>query len=105
VGELRDFIVAGRAEIPAAQDHRPDPPRRQGLEQGRWMRCAVLDYWFGSDADDSAVAREARAACGGTASAIDDDLRSKFGAKVELAGRNELIGWQGTPAGLLALIL
>ena len=66
---------------------------------------AVLDYWFGSDADDSAVARNKGGMWWNSTPAIDGDLRAKFGAQAELAGRNELIGWQATPAGLLALIL
>jgi len=66
---------------------------------------AVLDYWFGSDADDSVVARNKGGMWWNSTPTIDDDLRSKFGAQVELAGRNELIGWDAMPEGLLALIL
>jgi uncharacterized protein (DUF924 family) len=66
---------------------------------------AVLDYWFGSDADDTAVAREKSAVWWKSNPLIDDDLRVRFGNLVEMAGRNELNEWAATPRGLLALIL
>lgn len=67
--------------------------------------AAVLDYWFGSEADDSVVARNKGGMWWNSTPIIDDEMRSKFGTQVELAGRGELSGWGGTPAGLLALIL
>jgi hypothetical protein len=93
VGELRDFIVAGRAEFLLRKTIGPIRPRRQGLNKvdGCGRRTRLLVRFRRGRLRWS---RGTRAACGGTAlPAIDGDLRSKFGAQVELAGRNELIGW------------
>ena len=65
----------------------------------------VLDCWFGSDQDDAVVARQKGGMWWKSDSAVDDDLRTRFSDRVEMAGRNELNEWAATPHGLLALIL
>ena len=66
---------------------------------------AILDYWFGANADDGAVAQEKGALWWKSNPAVDEELRSNFADGVESAGRNELENWASTPSGLLALIL
>ena len=65
----------------------------------------VLDYWFGSDPDDTVAAREKGDMWWRSSSAIDDDIRTGYAVLVESAGRSELDEWASTPRGLLALIL
>ncbi len=62
---------------------------------------SVIDYWFGANADDAAKSHVWFKAD----AAVDDEIRTRFGALVEAAGRNELSAWTQTPEGLLALIL
>jgi uncharacterized protein (DUF924 family) len=66
---------------------------------------SILDYWFGANADDGAVAKEKSALWWKSDPAVDEELRSNFADAVESAGRNELEDWTSTPQGLLALIL
>jgi uncharacterized protein (DUF924 family) len=66
---------------------------------------AILDYWFGANADDGAVAKEKGALWWKSDPAVDEELRRIFADGVESAGRNELDEWASTPRGLLALIL
>ena len=65
----------------------------------------VLDYWFGSDPDDTVAAREKGDMWWRSSSVIDDDIRTGYAVLVESAGRSELDEWASTPRGLLALIL
>jgi uncharacterized protein (DUF924 family) len=66
---------------------------------------AILDCWFGSDAEDAVVASKRGSLWWKSDPAVDDDLRARFADLVEKAGRNELGEWASTPRGLLALIL
>ncbi|MEO8004679.1 MAG: DUF924 family protein [Betaproteobacteria bacterium] len=66
---------------------------------------ALLEYWFGTDVDDSVVASTKAGLWWKSDPAVDDDLRKRFADLVEKAGRNELGEWASTPRGLLALIL
>jgi uncharacterized protein (DUF924 family) len=66
---------------------------------------ALLDYWFGLDADDAAVASKKGGLWWKSDPAVDEDLRVRFADLVERAGRNELGEWALKPPGLLALIL
>lgn len=65
----------------------------------------ILDYWFGSNPDDAATAREKRHIWWEADPAVDAEIRARFGDLVEAAGRNELSDWAETPRGLLALTL
>jgi len=65
----------------------------------------VLDYWFGSNADEAAVVRQKGGMWWKSDAAVDDDLRTRFTEAVEMAGRDELDNWDSTPRGLLALII
>jgi uncharacterized protein (DUF924 family) len=65
----------------------------------------VLHYWFGSSADEAAVAREKGGIWWKSDAAVDDDLRTRFAEAVEMAGRDELHEWPSSPRGLLALII
>jgi uncharacterized protein (DUF924 family) len=65
----------------------------------------ILEYWFGSNPDDAAVAREKADLWWKADPATDQEIRDRFGDLVEAAGRGELSGWAETPRGLLALIL
>jgi uncharacterized protein (DUF924 family) len=66
---------------------------------------ALLDYWFGPDADDAAVAGKKAGLWWKSDPAVDDDLRTRFADLVDKGGHNELDEWVSTPRGLLALIL
>jgi uncharacterized protein (DUF924 family) len=66
---------------------------------------AILDCWFGSDAEDAIVASKKGGLWWKSDPAVDDDLRARFSNLVEKGGRNELDEWASTPRGLLALIL
>lgn len=65
----------------------------------------VLEFWFGSNPDDGAVAREKADLWWKANPATDQEIGSRFGVLVEAAGRGELSAWAETPCGLLALIL
>lgn len=66
---------------------------------------ALLDYWFGADADDATVASKQAGLWWKSDPAVDDDLRTRFADLVDKGGHNELDEWVSTPRGLLALIL
>ena len=65
----------------------------------------ILEFWFGSDPDDAAIAREKAGLWWKAQPATDGEIRNRFGALVEAAARGERSDWAGTPRGLLALIL
>ena len=65
----------------------------------------VLEFWFGSNPDDAAVAREKSDLWWKVKPATDEAIRTRFDALVESAGRGDLSAWAQTPRGLLALIL
>lgn len=66
---------------------------------------SICDYWFGSNPDDVAVAKEKGNLWWSKNPAVDSEIRERFGNLVEAAGRNELSDLAATPRGLLALIL
>lgn len=65
---------------------------------------ALLDYWFGDDADPAEFARHQRRWFAG-GEAVDRELAARFGALHARAARGELDAWGGQPRGRLALIL
>jgi uncharacterized protein (DUF924 family) len=66
---------------------------------------AILEFWFGSNSDDAAVAKEKSALWWSKNSQIDDEIRQYFESLVLKAAAGELSDWQSTPKGYLALIL
>jgi uncharacterized protein (DUF924 family) len=66
---------------------------------------AILDFWFGSDPDDGAVAKEKAALWWSKNSEIDAEIRQRFENLVTRAAGGELADWGATPRGRLALIL
>jgi len=65
----------------------------------------VLNFWFGADPDDAAVAKEKSALWWSKGPEIDDEIRQRFESLVVKAAAGELADWQSTPSGRLALIL
>jgi uncharacterized protein (DUF924 family) len=66
---------------------------------------AVLEFWFGSDRDDAAVAKEKSALWWSKNPQLDDEIRQRFESSIKKAAASELSDWQATPRGRLALIL
>jgi len=66
---------------------------------------SVLEFWFGSDPDDAAVAKEKSALWWSKSVEIDEEIRQRFENLAAKAGAGELSDWSSTPSGRLALIL
>ncbi len=66
---------------------------------------AILEFWFGSNPDDSVVAKEKSALWWSKNTQIDNEIRQRFESWVAKAPVGELWQWQTTPRGRLALIL
>ena len=66
---------------------------------------AILDFWFGSDLDDSGVVKEKSALWWSKNREIDGEIRQRFENLVIRAAAGELYHWQANPRGRLALIL
>ena len=66
---------------------------------------AVLEFWFGLNSDDAAVAKEKSAFWWSKNPQFDDEIRERFAGLVTKAGASALSEWQSTPGGRLALIL
>ena len=56
----------------------------------------ILHFWFAELTDKQHFAKDA---------ALDDRIRTQFGATLEAAARCELFAWRSTPAGRLAEII
>jgi len=65
----------------------------------------ILDFWFGSNPDDAAVAKEKAALWWSKNPQIDDEIRQRFANFATKAAAGELSDWQSIPSGRLALIL
>lgn len=65
----------------------------------------ILDFWFGSNPDDAAVAKEKSALWWSKNPRMDDEIRQRFENFVRKVAAGELSDWQSKPAGRLALIL
>jgi uncharacterized protein (DUF924 family) len=65
----------------------------------------ILDFWFGSDADDAAVAKKQSELWWSRNKATDDEIRRRFEIYVILAVSEQLKDWLMTPRGRLALII
>jgi uncharacterized protein (DUF924 family) len=66
---------------------------------------AILQFWFGSDPDDSAVAKDKAALWWSKNRDVDAEMRRRFESLVIRAAAGELSDWQSSPRGWLALIL
>ncbi len=67
--------------------------------------AAVLDFWFGSIADDTATAQTQRKLWWSKDATVDADMRTRFSALVNAAAAGDHDDWAATPRGQLALIL
>lgn len=67
--------------------------------------AAVLDFWFGTPASDTATAQSRKTLWWSKDAAVDADIRNRFGALVETAAAGGLQAWAAEPRGRLALIL
>ena len=65
----------------------------------------ILDFWFGSNQDDLAVAEERSELWWTKNKATDDEIRRRFENYVILADSEQLKDWLATPRGRLALII
>jgi uncharacterized protein (DUF924 family) len=65
----------------------------------------ILEFWFGSDADDAAVTKERANLWWSKNKETDDKIRRRFETYVILAISEQLKDWLATPRGRLALII
>jgi uncharacterized protein (DUF924 family) len=66
---------------------------------------AILDFWFGSEADDAAVARQRADLWWSKNRETDDQIRDRFESCVTRATSGQMNDWLRTARGRLALIL
>lgn len=66
---------------------------------------AIVEFWFGADPDDGAVAKEKSSLWWSKNPQVDEEIRQRFEGLVAKAAAGELSDWQMTPRGKLALIL
>jgi uncharacterized protein (DUF924 family) len=65
----------------------------------------ILDFWFGSNPDDGAVAKERSDLWWSKNEATDDEIRRRFEIYLIMAVSEQLKDWLTTPPGRLALII
>jgi uncharacterized protein (DUF924 family) len=65
----------------------------------------ILEYWFGTNPDDAAVAKERADLWWSKNKATDDEIGRRFEIYVILAVSEQLKDWLATPRGRLALII
>lgn len=65
----------------------------------------VLSFWFGEPHEDQGYYDERRALWFAHDPHFDQEIRDRFTSDYQSAARRELMGWQATPRGGLALIL
>lgn len=66
---------------------------------------AILEFWFGPPAGDTATAQARRRLWWAKDATIDAGIRGRFGALVEAAAASRHDAWAEDPRGRLALIL
>lgn len=69
------------------------------------IKDELLQFWFGDDPDDAAVAAAKAELWWGHRQETDEALQAKFGAATSAAAADLLDHWAGSPRGRLALIL
>ena len=65
----------------------------------------ILEYWFGNDPDDAAVAKNRSSLWWSKNPKTDDEIRNRFGPLLLAAESGDLDDWQSSTGGRLALIL
>jgi len=65
----------------------------------------ILDFWFGTNPDDAAVAKEQAELWWSKNRETDEKMRRRFEASVRAAAAGELNEWRATARGRLALII
>jgi len=68
-------------------------------------KSELLDFWFGDNPDDAAVAKAQAELWWGHCAETDELLQARFGAAASAAAADVLDHWSGSPRGRLALIL
>ena len=66
---------------------------------------AIIEFWFGSNRDDSAMAKEKSPLWWSKDPRTDDEIRRRFAGLAAQAAAGDLSDWRMTPHGRLALIL
>jgi uncharacterized protein (DUF924 family) len=69
------------------------------------IKDELLEFWFGKEPDDAAVAQAKAGLWWGRDPATDELLQERFGAATSAAAAGVLDHWTGSPRGRLALIL
>jgi uncharacterized protein (DUF924 family) len=69
------------------------------------VKDELLEFWFGDDPDDAAVAEAKTELWWGHSAQTDESLQSRFGGAASSAAADVLDHWSGSPRGRLALIL
>jgi uncharacterized protein (DUF924 family) len=69
------------------------------------LRDELLEFWFGRDPDDAAVAKAKAELWWGHQPGIDEELQRRFGTAASAAAVDVLDHWTGSPRGRLVLIL
>ena len=67
--------------------------------------AAILQFWFGTRADDATVAKDQAKLWWSKSTELDDEIRDRFGSAVRSAASGELNDWLATARGRLALII
>ena len=67
--------------------------------------ASILQFWFGAEPAKAATDPACARLWWSKQPAVDEEIRMRFGALVEQAGRGELEAWAAEPEGRLALIL
>lgn len=65
----------------------------------------VIDFWFGGDPDDAAVAKTKASTWWGKHAEVDVAIRRTFETTTQQAAEGTLRDWESEPTGLLALVL
>jgi uncharacterized protein (DUF924 family) len=86
-------------------------PRAFGKSIGSCCGGAIIDsetiltYWFGTDPDGAALAKDRADLWWSKNTEIDREIRERFETSVRLAGKGMLSSWRAEPRGRLALII
>lgn len=65
----------------------------------------ILQFWFGTEADDAIVAERQASLWWGKSIHADQEIQIRFAGLLTKADRGELLEWEQAPRGRLALIL
>ena len=66
---------------------------------------SILDYWFGTEADDLVAANQHAALWWKKNSQVDQKIRERFASVLDAAANGDLDDWLTHPRGRLALII